>query len=493
MMILPTPVSSSGEVFVGWYSDENYENAIDGVYIVPNEPVTIYAKWSHIEKGSVIDFLVGLSVNDAGHYTTESADGGVKLTPTDTKTAWSYVYSPINVPVNGYSLLHVRYRGTKDQSMTVKLEGGNVPAIEQTLVFDGEVQELLWSVPAANIATEAGQRILIFVDGNESGNEAGTSVTITALEFCRLVGDGEEEMQVILFDSMGGSQVLPLLAPKDSEINLPTDVTNPGFSFVGWYTDRECINRFASSKMPAGPTVLYAKWASNATHTVNFVTNCDQTVDSVQVKEGDSIPAPELSVAGWKFLGWFESNEADQPHNLVMPDADITLYAHWLTLEQLSDKQTKQDLLGLDWIANGENISVTKVSDNLKLKLNTTEAADLYASATVTLTDSFANALHIKVNGAFGDSLVFIYNGKIEKTVLLTGAEQDLWIFLDKQITSGEIRLKPLRGEGQLVTQEMVISALELYAPLEKSIRVDTLGKWKANDSNQPYTVAMDE
>ena len=131
MMILPTPVSSSGEVFVGWYSDENYENAIDGVYIVPNEPVTIYAKWSHIEKGSVIDFLVGLSVNDAGHYTTESADGGVKLTPTDTKKAWSYVYSPINVHVNGYSLLHVRYRGTKDQSMTVKLEGGNVPAIER--------------------------------------------------------------------------------------------------------------------------------------------------------------------------------------------------------------------------------------------------------------------------------------------------------------------------------------------------------------------------
>ncbi len=67
MMILPTPVSASGEVFVGWYSDKNYENAIDGVYIVPNDSVTIYAKWAYIEKGSAIDFLAGLAVNDAGH------------------------------------------------------------------------------------------------------------------------------------------------------------------------------------------------------------------------------------------------------------------------------------------------------------------------------------------------------------------------------------------------------------------------------------------
>ncbi len=402
------------------------------------------------------------------------------------------MYSPISVPVNGYSLLHVRYRGTKDHTMTVKLEGGNVPAIEQTLVFDGEVQELLWNVPAANIATEEGQRILIFVDGNEASNEAGASVTVSALEFCRLVEDGEEEMQVILFDSMGGSQVLPLLAAKDSDIDLPDDVTKPGFTFDGWYTDKECEHPFTSSKMPAGPTVLYAKWQVNTSHTVSFVTNCGQTVDPVQVKEGDNIPVPELSVEGWRFLGWFESNEAEQPHDLVMPASDITLYAHWLTLEQLSDKQTKQDLLGLDWTASGANISVTKDGNNLKLKLNTTESADLYASATLTLADSFANALHIRVNGASGDSLAFIYNGKA-KTVSLTGTEQDLWIFLDKQITSGEIRLQPIRGEGQLATQEIVVSSLELYAPLEKSIRVDTLGKWAANDTNAPYSVDMDD
>ena len=123
LVILPIATDDEGKQFVGWYYDEELNNKVEALFKVPNESVKLYAKWANIEIGTAIDFLAGLVVNEENHYEMEKDENSVQITPTETKTAWSFVYSPINVSLKGYTILHIKFSGTEGAQMTVKLEG----------------------------------------------------------------------------------------------------------------------------------------------------------------------------------------------------------------------------------------------------------------------------------------------------------------------------------------------------------------------------------
>lgn len=77
------------------------------------------------------------------------------------------------------------------------------------------------------------------------------------------------------------------------------------------------------------PTYI-AKWTYE-TFKIDFVTNSDETIDSLSVQYLDNIPQlPVLEKTGYDFDGWFTDRDFNTAFNYVtMPATNITLYAKW--------------------------------------------------------------------------------------------------------------------------------------------------------------------
>ncbi len=64
----------------------------------------------------------------------------------------------------------------------------------------------------------------------------------------------------VKFDTDGGSYIPPVKAMYSEKIT-PDEPVKEGWSFTGWYTDRECTESFdISADGITGSTVLYAGW-----------------------------------------------------------------------------------------------------------------------------------------------------------------------------------------------------------------------------------------
>ena len=100
----------------------------------------------------------------------------------------------------------------------------------------------------------------------------------------------------------------------DSKLNLPT-LQRSGYSFHGWYQDKEGTKKFESTTMPTKNTTLYAKWTANTNtpYKVNHYfekVNGGYDVESISY-EGTTdtlVNAPAISKVGFTFDGTNNSN-----------------------------------------------------------------------------------------------------------------------------------------------------------------------------------------
>lgn len=74
-----------------------------------------------------------------------------------------------------------------------------------------------------------------------------------------------QEYYSVTFDSMGGSEVPPILSIKpNSTIRLPENPENYGYWFRGWYLDENGIKEFDTSTKITEDLTLYAQWEPKA-------------------------------------------------------------------------------------------------------------------------------------------------------------------------------------------------------------------------------------
>lgn len=75
----------------------------------------------------------------------------------------------------------------------------------------------------------------------------------------------EANAGTIAFDSNGGSAVpmIRLLAGTSLSGRMPENPVRSGYTFAGWYTDKNLSNPFTATAIPKGNTTLYAKWTPN--------------------------------------------------------------------------------------------------------------------------------------------------------------------------------------------------------------------------------------
>ena len=70
----------------------------------------------------------------------------------------------------------------------------------------------------------------------------------------------ESKKYTVTFDTNGGSTVDKMTIEENSSITEPTAPTKEGYTFDGWYTDKELSSKYDFAKKVSGNITLYAKW-----------------------------------------------------------------------------------------------------------------------------------------------------------------------------------------------------------------------------------------
>lgn len=144
--------------------------------------------------------------------------------------------------------------------------------------------------------------------------------------------NSKDEEFIITFDMNGYGDKIE--SQKSSHI--PNELPNPtfeGYTFEGWFVDRECDNEVILGVKLNTDIILYAKWTENK-YTLSFealglVLNPHSVVCN---KIPTNLPVLELS--GYEFAGWYYDEEyslkAESGQNI---SSDTKLYAKWVKNE----------------------------------------------------------------------------------------------------------------------------------------------------------------
>jgi uncharacterized repeat protein (TIGR02543 family) len=141
----------------------------------------------------------------------------------------------------------------------------------------------------------------------------------------------------VTFNSLSGSAVSPINANYNTKIIAPKAPTRSGYTFIGWYKESSCINKWDFNAYVVSNITLYAKWVINYTFTFNSMGG--SAVTARIMPSGSLLTSPPSPVrTGYTFVGWYRQSACTTAWNLTVDKitANITLYAKWKTALKVS-------------------------------------------------------------------------------------------------------------------------------------------------------------
>ena len=128
----------------------------------------------------------------------------------------------------------------------------------------------------------------------------------------------------VFFDVDNGT---PVAAVTTSRIEKQPQTTREGYTFEGWYTDKNFTEKVAFPYEVTRAQTLYAKWKKN-TYTVHFETDGGTAVGDMIVSVIERSPSTEKK--GYTFEGWYADKNFTEkvtfPYEVTRAQ---TLYAKW--------------------------------------------------------------------------------------------------------------------------------------------------------------------
>ena len=174
----------------------------------------------------------------------------------------------------------------------------------------------------------------------------------------------------VSFDSNGGSSVAAQSVNYNTAASKPADPSKTGFTFAGWFTDKDCTTAYDFSSKVTGDITLYAKWNINSC-TVSFDSNGGSSVaaQSVNYNTAASKPA-DPSRKGYTFAGWFTGKDCKTAYDFNSNvTGDITLYAKWNKIPDQSSNTPKKYKVSL----NASSIPLQKGKSTTAVKATPTK------------------------------------------------------------------------------------------------------------------------
>lgn len=146
-----------------------------------------------------------------------------------------------------------------------------------------------------------------------------------------LVAKWDINQYTVKFVSKHGSfadQTIEHGKPIDTD-NL-TPPTVEGFTFDGWYTDKDHNTKFDFTKPITSNITVYAKWTAKD-YEVRFITEYGDAPTSQNVKYNGTADDPgKLTEEGYTFIGWYTDHTCTTEFKFSTPiTGDTKVYAKW--------------------------------------------------------------------------------------------------------------------------------------------------------------------
>lgn len=241
------------------------------------------------------------------------------------------------------SLMTVTYPGSKTQWDDIT-KGRNSDVLENHLIC--AMLEATFTADGESISTQTIDRGGKFTEPAAPSKENHTFAgwyngdekfdfdadTTNAPNVLNLVAKWDINQYTVQFVSEHGS-----FADQTIEHGKPIDtdkLTIPeveGYTFDGWYADKDHNTKFDFTKPIKSNTKVYAKWTAKD-YEVSFVTEHGDAPASQNVKYNGTATNPgELTAEGYTFIGWYTDNTHDsKKFDFNTPiTGDTKVYAKW--------------------------------------------------------------------------------------------------------------------------------------------------------------------
>ena len=147
----------------------------------------------------------------------------------------------------------------------------------------------------------------------------------------------------VSFDTEGkGTAPSVQIVAYGNKATVPSSPYAEGYTFVGWYTDGNCTEKYDFDSVVTSSFTLYAKWTLNS-YTVNFDTDGIGSAPAAQsVGYGNKVSVPTSpSAEGYTFDGWYLDGDCTEKYDFdSVVTSSFTLYAKWTQISYTVDFDT---------------------------------------------------------------------------------------------------------------------------------------------------------
>jgi uncharacterized repeat protein (TIGR02543 family) len=375
---LPSPnPSRDGYVFGGWYTDKEGRGTQFTEKTTVNTDMRVYARWIKTEDAVTVTF---------------DGDGGKPVPATIIRAKGETV---VSLPSPNPSRDNYVFGGWYTEQ-----EGRGTQFTEKTPVSADITVYAKW-LPYVHVTFDA--------DGGNPGTSTATCVLGTTAKlpsaptrdnyvfngwYTEKEGRGTQFTEKtpvsaditvyakwlpylhVTFDADGGNPGTSTRAcALGATVKLPSAPTRDGYTFEGWYTEKEGYGKKFTSSTPVNADItVYAKW--NLYPNITFDTDGGEpaVISPIIYNPNTSTALPRPTRAGYIFGGWYTKQEGGGRELTAetVVTKDITVYAWWVK---------EQDVLTVTFDADGgtpAQASLTCVKGETLEKLPANPSKDLH-------------------------------------------------------------------------------------------------------------------
>jgi uncharacterized repeat protein (TIGR02543 family) len=325
----PGAPTKKDHVFGGWYSDSNLTTAYDFTTAVVTGHITLYAKWTIVQKNRYTVSFISNGGTAMADLTVE--EGAVAAAP-DEPTRAGYTFGGwysdsgltshygFTTAVIGPITLYAKW--TINSYIVSFNSNGGSAVNNQSVNYNGMAAEP--GAPTRTGYTFGGW----YSDGNLTNAYSFTAKVTGNLT---LYAEWTINSYTVSFNSNGGSEVNSQSVNYGGSATRPAAPTRAGYTFDAWYSDSDLRSPYGFTAAVTEDITLYAKWTANS-YTLSFDSDGGTALASQTVQAGEALsklPAPAKD--GYIFQGWFR----DSDHLLIFAEGssiieDTTLYAKYM-------------------------------------------------------------------------------------------------------------------------------------------------------------------
>ncbi|WP_088935590.1 InlB B-repeat-containing protein, partial [Enterococcus sp. 3H8_DIV0648] len=331
----PSDPTKAGYIFEGWYKEQTFLTQFDFTNETITENVTLYAKWKQ-EDITIPSYQVTFELDNGDAPIKQEVQDGEKLTrPQDpTKSGYKFagwykdsqhtqVFDFDKETISSSLSLYAKWEKLEEYKVIFDTAGGD--PLNDQLVLEGDC-----AVAPAD-PTRPGY---VFVGWYKDANG------LEEFDFTKEISEDtiiyalwEQETYQVDYQTNGGDEVASEIVNSSETFTKPQDPSRTGYTFAGWYTDKDLTKAYDFNTPATGNLVLYAKWEKTveANYTVTYEVNGGSKVDSETVKKDELFTKPkDPSRTGYTFAGWYTDKDLTKAYDFnTSATGNLVLYAKW--------------------------------------------------------------------------------------------------------------------------------------------------------------------